>query len=437
MQDPHFAKTFAAPSAISEDCLYLNVWTPAKSADARLPVMVWIYGGSFIAGMTSSPIYDGTKLAQKGVVLVSIAYRVGAFGFLADPELSAENGGTSGNYGLEDLIAGLRWVKNNIANFGGNPSRVTIFGESSGAITVSMLAASPAAKGLFQGAISESGGSFEPGIPTLTISEASGHRFLTKLGVNNIQAARALSAEKIQAAFGPGLQAGFLPVFDGRILPGDQYELYSEGRFNDTPVLIGSNSDEGALNPRPGVTSASFESGVRQQYGKHADLILTAYPHATDAEAAQASKDLRRDSIFGWPTWVWAVLQSQKGHGKVYVYYFDHKTPESPHGATHGAEMVYVFHNLGAPGGGRSTSTRLPSVEEVALADLISTYWVNFATRGDPNGSGLPVWPAFRAKAESVMHFDGQPSAQPIPNIKQLKAIDTYYAWRRAQAHGK
>src|SRR5258706_2018026 len=245
MQDPMFARLFGAPPEISEDCLYLNVWTPAKSAGDALPVMVWIYGGGFVGGQTSVPAYDGTRLAEKGVVLVSVAYRLGAFGFLAHPELSRESGKGSGNYGLQDQIAGLQWVKANIAKFGGDPNRVTIFGESAGGIAVSMLAASPAAKGLFQRPISESGGSFgsakysnEGGVNVapLKVAETKGKTFLEKLGATSIRAAREIDANKLQAAQGPGLSAtdAFWPVFDGDVLPGDQHELYQAKRFNDT-----------------------------------------------------------------------------------------------------------------------------------------------------------------------------------------------------------
>jgi para-nitrobenzyl esterase len=441
MQDPAFAKIFGAPPAINEDCLYLNVWTPAKAAGAALPVMVWIYGGGFVGGMTSVPVYDGTRLAEKGVVLVSVAYRVGVFGFLAHPELSRESGKGSGNYGLQDLVAGLQWVKANIAKFGGDPARVTIFGESAGGIAVSMLAASPAAKGLFQRAISESGGSFGPprfaneggqNVPPLKVAEAAGQNFLRKLGASDIKAARELSAQALQTALGPGLQGGFWPVFDGDVLPGDQYELYQATRFNDTPVLIGTNSDEGGLFARPGMTPELFEKQIRESFGKHADAILAVYPHATSAEAAKAAKDIFRESAFAWHTWVWALLQTQKGKGKAYVYYFDHRTPQSPDGAGHGAEIGYVFRNLG--GGPPLGLGGAPRPEDIAISDLMSNYWVNFAKNGDPNGPGLPAWPAFDAAAQKAMHFDGQSGARPVPNMAQIKAFDDYYAWRRDEA---
>jgi para-nitrobenzyl esterase len=444
MQDPNFAKIFGAPAPITEDCLYLNVWTPAKSASDRLPVMVWIYGGGFVGGMTSVPVYDGTRLAEKGVVLVSVAYRLGVFGFLAHPDLSRESGKGSGNYGLQDQIAGLQWVKNNIAKFGGDPSRVTIFGESAGGIAVSMLAASPGAKGLFQRAISESGGSFAPprfgseggqNVPPLKTAEAAGQSFLAKLGATDIKAAREIPAEKLQTAMGPGLQGGFWPVFDGDVLPGDQYELYQAKRFNDTPVLIGTNSDEGGLFARPGMTPTLFESQIREGYGKHADAILAVYPHATNDEAAKAAKDVFRESVFAWHTWAWALLQTRQGKGKAYVYYFDHRTPQSPNGAGHGSEIGYVFKNLGV--GGVLGLAGPPRPDDTAMSDLMSSYWVNFAKNGDPNGPGLPQWPVFSEGAQNAMHFDRQSSARPVPNMAQIKALDSYYAWRREEVKAR
>ena len=435
MQDARLATMLGGPQDFSEDCLYLNVWTGAKSKTEKLPVMVWIYGGGFALGATNTPLYDGTRFAQKGVVLVSTAYRVGPFGFLAHPELSRESGKGSGVYGLQDMIAALRWVKENIAQFGGDPSRVTIFGESAGGIAVSMLAASPAAKGLFHRAISESGGSFAPVrsgneaaqmVPSLKMAEAAGKSYLEGLGANDINAARALTAEKIQSSAG-GTPGRFWPVADGYVLPGDQYEIYQAGRFNDTPVLIGTNSDEGALFIQTKVTPASFEQQVRADYGPHADAILKTYPHATDREALKATKDMFRESTFSWHTWSWARLQSQKGKGKAYVYYFDRKTPVTPDGANHGSEISFVFANPGVFSG-------TPQPGDAELTNLMQTYWVNFARSGDPNGPGLPPWPVFTEAEQKTMFFDANSSARPIPNLDKLKAHDGYYTWRREEA---
>ena len=442
VQDVSFLRLFGAPEETGEDCLYLNVWTPAKTARERLPVMVWIYGGAFAGGMTSIPAYDGTRLAEKGVVLVSIAYRIGPFGFLAHPELTKESGTGSGNYGLQDQIAGLRWVKDNIAKFGGDATRVTIFGESAGGMSVSMLAVSPAAKGLFHRAISQSGGHFGPAraaviagatSPPLKAAEGIGQAFLNRLGATDLRSARALPAEKIQAAVGPGLQGAFWPVFDGDVLPGDQYELYQAKRFSDTPILIGSNSDEG-ITFSPGTTTpAALEKLLRTGYGTHADSLLAVYPHATDAEATRSMRDLLRDTTFGWPTWAWALLQSRHGRGSAYVYYFDHRTPLSRNGAGHAAEIPYVFRTLGTfsgPAGLIGT----PQPPDRAMSELMSSYFVNFAKSGDPNGPGLPTWPAFTESSQTAMHFDAKSSARPVPNMPQITAMDAYFAWRRQEA---
>jgi para-nitrobenzyl esterase len=438
VQDAAMLQFIGAPPGVSEDCLYLNVWTPAESARDRLPVMVWIYGGGFAAGTTSSPVYAGDRLAEKGVVIVSVAYRVGPYGFLAHPELSKESGKGSGNYGLQDMVAGLKWVQANIAAFGGDKNNVTVFGESAGGIAVSMLGASPYAKGLFAKAISESGGSFAPpsatagagGVPTLAAAEARGERFFKDLGAANLAAARALTTEQIGKALPPGLGGGFWPVADGDVIPGDQYVLYSEGRFNDTPVLIGTNSDEGALFVRSGTTPAAFEQQIRGTYGERAGEILAAYPHATETEAAAAARNVARDSTFAWSTWAWARLQSSKGKGAAYIYYFDHRTPSSPNGATHAAELQYVFRTLGT-----QRDAGEPRPEDTAMSELMSSYWVNFAKTGSPNGPGLPQWPAFTDKDQLAMVFDTASSARPLPNLPQLKAMDGYFAWRRAQMH--
>jgi para-nitrobenzyl esterase len=427
----------------NEDCLYLNVWTPAKSAKERLPVMVWIYGGAFNAGGTSVSLYDGTYLAKRGVVLVSVAYRLGAFGFLAHPQLSAEQGGHSGNYGLMDQIAGLQWVKRNIAAFGGDPSRVTIFGESAGGISVSMLSASPLAKGLFRGAISESGGNFGPerqagneggeNMDSLVTAEKNGTAFLAKLGAASIADGRKRSAEEVLKASPAGLSRAW-PIFDGYVLLGDQYKLYEAKRYNDTAVLIGTNSDEGAFFV-PFAKADAYQKTIRSGYGEYADKILAAYPGASDAQALRSSRDMFRDASFAWPTWTWARLQAKTGKGKAFVYYFSHRPPypSAPQfkdwGAAHTGEIAYVFGNFSA--------TMPPSEADRAVSDVVSSYWVNFAKSGDPNGSGLPHWPAFTNTSAQVMNLTDSSKAVDVPNLQKLEVLDGYFAWRREAEKGR
>jgi para-nitrobenzyl esterase len=427
---------------VSEDCLYLNVWTPAKTPKDKLAVMVWIYGGGFTIGGTSLAQYDGRNLAKKGVVLVSIAYRLGALGFLASPELSAEQGGHSGNYGLMDQIAGLQWVKKNIAAFGGDPGRVTIFGESAGGIAVSMLAASPLAKGLFTGAISESGGNFGPekhaneggtNMVSLATAEKNGTAYLSKLGVTSISDARKKSAEEILKNSNSAL-GGAWPIFDGYVLLGDQYKLYQAGKYNDTPVLIGSNADEGALFV-PSIKSDVYQMNIKTGYGDYADKIFAAYPGDADANALRSARDMFRDATFAWPTWAWARLQSKTGKGKVYVYYFSHRPPypNAPQfkdwGAAHGGEISFVFGNF---------SAAMPAgAADQAVSEEVSTYWTNFAKTGDPNGAGLPPWPAFTDANQQVMNLNDPSKAIPVPNLEKLQVLDGYFAWRRSQSAAK
>ncbi len=440
IQDPIYTKRHGAPPALSEDCLYLNVWTSARSTHDRLPVMVWVYGGGLFSGMTSAPVFDGTHLARKGVVVVSVAYRLGALGFLADPELSAESPHhVSGNQGLLDVIAALEWIHANIGNFGGDPSRVTIFGQSSGGTIVAELTTSTLAKGLFQRAISESGDIDDPftasPLASLPADQDAGERFLAKLGARGIAAARAVPAEVLVDAQG---QSVVQPI-DGYVLAGGGYELYQAGRFTDTPLLLGTNSDEGELLVPPGATPARFEAQIRAKYGSYAHAILALYPHATDAEAEQAARDVVRDSDLAWSTWVWALLHSQKGTDKAYLYYFDRHSPQAPRGPTHTAEVGYVFGNLvstvkGAP----FALSGPPGPADIALMKLIQSYWVNFARTGDPNGPGLPNWPAFTASSQRVMYLDAHPHTGPVPNMKQIKVFDAYYAHvRREEAQKK
>jgi para-nitrobenzyl esterase len=431
------APRFGRPGlTVSEDCLYLNVWTPALSAGKKLPVMVWIYGGGFSAGATSYADFDGANLAKKGVVVVSVAYRVGSFGFLAHPALSAESPyHASGDYGFLDQIAGLKWVKDNIAALGGDPDRVTIFGESAGGISVSILAGSPLTKGLIQRAISESGGSFGPnleyGIPgvrvePLEVAEKRGEAYAGKFGARTAADLRALPADVIEKADSesPGIHP---VVLDHHVIMGDQYKLYEQGRYNDVPVLIGTNSDEGALFVRS-MTATDFKKSVESGYGPYAQNILKIYPATDDAVALQSARDLTRDTNYAWSTWSWARLQAKTGKSKVFLYYFAHKPPEAPNagftskGASHGAEIAYVFDH------GKRWTDR-----DRALSEQVMTYWTNFAKTGDPNGDGVPHWPAYRGSDPMVMHFNDTAEAGPLPNAEQLKAVDQYMAWRRGQ----
>jgi para-nitrobenzyl esterase len=415
-------------SPVSEDCLYLNVWTPASAANAKIPVIVWIHGGGFTGGSTSTSMYDGTGFAKKGVILVSLAYRLGPYGFMAHSDLSRESGHGSGTYGIQDLIAGLKWVQANIAAFGGDPGNVTIFGHSAGSAAVGFLAASPVSKGLFHRVIAMSGSSFTPlqtsqpggfgmSIPSLKTAEATGSAFLSKLGVTTIAEARTLSADRIQAATGGGLT--FRPVADGYLLSSDMYTLYEQGKFNDTPVLLGHTSDETlAFGGSQAVTPAAFEQQVKEQFGAQAEAILKAYPHATDAEAVRATRHLRNDTSFAWNMWTWAREQSKQGTGKVFSYYYNNHGPQAE-GSGHGSDVPFAFQTL--------AGRRTPSQEDRALSDTISSYYVNFAVTGDPNGTGLPQWPAFTDKNEQVMVFDAAPSARTYPVLNRVKMFDPYF----------
>jgi len=423
------------PYGKSEDCLYLNVWTPAKSAKEKLPVMVWIYGGGFSFGTTAHPVTDGENLAKKGVVVVSIAYRVGQLGFLAHPELSAENpDNVSGNYGLLDQIAGLKWVRENIGSFGGDPDQVTIFGESAGGISVSMLCASPLAKGLFHGAISQSGGSFGPTRPTtypgenmktLQQAEAVGESYIQKAGVSSIADLRELPADSLPIGMQMG---GAWPIIDGYVIPADQYELYETGNYNDVPVLIGYNSDEGISFTRE-KNPEEFIANVQQRYGKFADTLLTAYPVAEN-RVPKTARDLARDAAFGWHTWIWARLQSQTGNSNVYVYYFD-QHPEYPEdspkygiGSPHGQDVAYAFMTLD------TVNSKDITPSDVELSGLMGNYWTNFARYGNPNGEGLPEWPVFSDANPEVMYLTDDSHTGPVPSENSLKVLDSYFKWR-------
>jgi para-nitrobenzyl esterase len=408
---------------LSEDCLYLNVWTAAKSAQDHMPVMVWIHGGGFTRGSGSGDTYDGENLARKGVVVVTINYRLGVFGFFAHPALTAESARhSSGNYALLDQIAALQWVKKNIAAFGGNPDSVTIFGESAGSWAVNALMASPLAKGLFHRAIGESGGLFAP-MKDLAEAEKAGESLASSLHAteNSLKALRALSAEEL-------LNAGDTPIasaiVDGWVLPADVQTIFSQGKQNDVHLLVGSNADEGTTLAPQGakVTSEVFIGQIRQRYGSQAEQFLKVYPAASDSEAVASFYAAYRDQVFGWEMRTWARMAAQTGRHSVYLYYFSHRPPgpqSSRLGAFHACELPYVFGNFIWP---------FPWEEEDRkLSDAVSTYWVNFARTGDPNGEGLVKWPAWSPASEQALEFGDHINIHSQVNKPGLDFFDSYY----------
>jgi para-nitrobenzyl esterase len=431
MQGEQLARQMGSTAPLSEDCLYIDVWTPANAATDKLPVIAWIYGGGFNSGMSSVPLYDGANFAKSGVVFVSINYRVGPFGFLASPELSAESGHGSGNYGLLDMIKGLEWVRDNVANFGGDPGNVTIMGHSAGAAAVSELMASPLAAGLFHKVIAESGANFSPpaaaggiGGASLDAAEANGKAWLAGLGAATLAEARALPATALDAGQRAQGAPRFSPPIDGYVVPAPQYELWQAKRFNDVPILTGDNSFE--FPSRAPTTPAAFEQSVRATYGDYADKILAAYPHATDAEAQQAAGMLMSDGNFLWNNYTGARLQSEYGTQPAYAYWFHRPTAQSPLGSAHGSEVALVFANEDA----RRTAW---SEADRALSNQLHAYWVNFAKTGNPNGPGLPEWPQFAPGNPTVLALGAETRPIALPNARRLAVLDEYFAWRRGE----
>src|SRR5215471_12613156 len=420
---PNAAGIGSEPRPMSEDCLYLNIYTAAKTANDKLPVMVWIHGGALTAG--AGTIYDGEQLAKKGVLVVTINYRLGVFGFFAHPELSkeADRGGSS-NYGLLDQIAALQWVQKNITAFGGDTKRVTIFGESAGSWSTNLLAASPLARGLFHRVIGESGGQFAP-MKSLVQAEQAGAKFGT------VAELRAKSAEELQTAMGAaftGASGGYAgPVVDGTCLPEDVYTIYAKGKQADVPLLIGSNADEGTMFTPATVTVQSLRDSAQQRFGSDADAFLKLYSAQSDTEAWRAQADSMRDQIFGWEMRTWARMQTKTGKSKVYLYFFSHVPPgpaAARMGAYHSAEIAYVFHNTHRPG-------RPWAETDHQLAEIMSSYWVNFAATGDPNGKQLPTWPVFDPKADLVMGFGDKVDVVPLPHKPELDFWEAYFENRR------
>jgi len=400
---------------ISEDCLYLNVWTGAKSASEKRPVIVWIYGGGFLSGGSAVPVYDGEAMAKKGIVFVSINYRVGVFGFFAHPELTKESGrNASGNYAIMDQLAALKWVKRNIAAFGGDPGNVTIAGQSAGSFSVNILVASPLGKDLFQKAIGESGASFSTPFTTLAKAEEAGEAYGRSLNTPSLADLRKVSAEDLMKK----PYAVWGAIVDGYVLPGTIASIFTAGKENKVSLLTGWNQEEFMFfgNVK---NAAEFKKEMNDQYGPDAQAALENYPATNDSVAAVSQYRISSDQNFGTQNFTWANMQSDHG-ANVYVYRFTHKVPGTgeyaKYGAFHGGELPYAYDNLGFV-------SRPWQAGDHKLAEVISSYWANFAASGNPNGKGLPEWKPYNSNTNEIMILDEQCYSEKMPDLKSIEFL--------------
>jgi para-nitrobenzyl esterase len=416
-----------ADQPMSEDCLYLNVWTPAKSDKDGLAVMVWFYGGGFQAGSSSEPRYDGENFATKGIIVVSVNYRLGVFGFLSHPELTKElREHASGNYGLMDQIAVLHWVKKNIAAFGGDPDKVTIAGESAGSLSVSALMASPLARGLFRGAIGESGAFFGhppagSAMQALSETEKTGTKFAESIEAKNLAALREKSAEELLAAAQKDPSVRFWPSVDGYVLPKDVATIFAEGKQSHVPLLAGWNAQEASwavVYAKDKPTAQSFPEQIRARFNDRAADVFKLYPASSDEEARKSAIDLASDLFIVYITWEWLEQQNKTGQALVYGYVFERTPPVAPDtkengvspkelGARHACEIEYVF-------GALKSQPNPWELADFKISDAMASYWANFTKTGDPNGAGLAKWPIYGGGQDpSMMHFGEEIQAAP------------------------
>ncbi|NBA86911.1 carboxylesterase family protein [Emticicia sp. CRIBPO] len=409
-----WTQEFIAPAKpLSEDCLYLNIWTPAASNKAKLPVIVWIYGGGFVSGSAACPIYDGEELSKKGVIFISINYRVGIFGFLAHPELSKESGHGSGNYALLDQIEALKWIRQNIGEFGGDPENVTIAGQSAGSMSVNALIASPLAKGLFQKAIAQSGGILGGRISRqLSEAEKTGEAVSKQLSANSIAELRSKSAEEIQkAASAPGLRFG--PVLDDYVLPLDPVKYFQQKKQNNVAIMTGWVTGDGALAGIQPSTPEKFRQEAVAKYGDQSNTFLTLFKADNDEELKATQSKLGLISFGVLPS----RLLSDYNEKPVYIYQFNHVPPDKPnfpnYGAFHTAEVPYALKTL-------KMWDRAWKTEDLNLENAMSDYWVNFARTGNPNGKGLPEWQPYNKTTGVIMEFTDSPKAVPGLLKKEL-----------------
>jgi para-nitrobenzyl esterase len=415
---------FMAHNATSEDCLFLNVWTSARISEGPLPVLVWIHGGGNVEGSAAIPIYDGEQLARRGVVVVSINYRLGVFGFLAHPELTKE-AGRSGNYGLLDQLAALRWVQQNIAAFGGDPNRVAIAGQSAGASGVHNLVASPLAKGLFHRAIAQSGSAYaSPNpMPRLADAEKVGVAFAEAKGAASVKDLRAMPAEQLMARVGDAPGPAFRPAIDVYVLPADPIAIYARGEQNDVPELTGMNLDEQSSSRDYGaLPMAQHEKTVMDRFGEtSAAGYFRLYPNDTQDRSGESQKAAARDAGLV-SMHLWAEHRAKTARSPAFTYYWTHPMPgpdSGRYGAFHTSEVPYVFNTLGQ-------SDRPWRDEDRRLAGMMGSYWVNFITTGDPNGNGLPRWPAFASGSAVTMELGPTSGPRPVVPSDRLQFWRAY-----------
>jgi para-nitrobenzyl esterase len=435
----------AEMSSFSEDCLYLNVCTAAMDATERRPVIVWFHMGAFNIGWSGGSLHNSSHLARAGAVVVTVNYRLGRLGFLAHPALTAESTyHASGNYGLLDQIAALKWVRDNIAAFGGDPNCVTIAGVSAGSCSVSVLMASPLAAGLFHRAFGSSAGSFGPTsdggtqfascFQSLAAAERSGAAYMSRRGATNAAQMRALPADSLQDDVFSGRPNDFLetvyPIVDGYVLPANPYDLFKQRRYNDVPLLAGANAAE---HLRAYTDAALFESQNREFLGSEFDNFKTIYPMETEQQTLVSTANAGADRVFTWQSWIWARLQARFGRQPAYYYHFAYEPPippntyaeqaEWPHlGAAHAIEVPYFWRNLGCRNWPYSSTDH-------QLSETMSSYWLNFARSGNPNGAGLTQWPALNLADPKLMRFDTSSEVQQAP-AKALQARMAF--WDRA-----
>jgi len=421
-----WSKEFMAQNEDSEDCLTLNVWTPASSPAKKLPVFVWIHGGGFTEGSGEIPVYEGTELARTGMVVVTINYRLGIFGFLAHPELTAESPHhSSGNYGLLDQVAALQWVKSNIQAFGGDPENVTICGQSAGAASVHALVASPLAKGLFQRGIAQSG-SGVIGFPQASLAdgEKTGVTFAAARGAHSLKELRALSAEALMAAQSQGSSpmSRFPPVVDGWFYPEDPSQILAEGKQNDVPFITGLMANDSRSLSGPPLSAEAFQKRVTELYGPMAEDFLKLYPAGSEPEANQSQLESARErgkvSMY-----LWALRRAKTAKTPVYTYFFTQALPDPAHpefGAFHTGEVPYVFRNL-------AIFDRPFKPVDHKVSDVISTYWKHFAQTGNPNSADLPQWSAASAENESTMEIGEHTGQIPLASPEKVRFWTSYF----------